>query len=173
MNPQEVPSVEVTYSAADIATLNIVIWRWWMMLIGILAAFLILVPIILALLDGYPLRETLAAIDWEFTGIILSCLVVWILLVSVFRYWLRRRAGLHGPIKFKLSEKGVTFRNREMDGAVFWTALKSIKQRNGRLFIFLTRRTAFVIPRSAFQSDVEFETFANAAREGWNQRHRL
>jgi hypothetical protein len=164
-------TVEVTYSAADIGILNLAIWRFWANLVAGFAAVVILMPVIFALFDGYSVADAAFAIDWTFTAWIVVILVIWTLVLTLLVYAVQRWRGLHGPIQFGLSEEGVTFRNRQMDGLVFWTTIKSIKVRGGRLFLFITRRSALILPRRVFHSDADFETFVAAAREHWQRQH--
>ena len=56
---------------------------------------------------------------------------------------------------------------------VRWSAVPRIEVEDDRLFVFSTRRTAFIVPRRAFASEAEFHDFARAAEERWHQRHRL
>jgi hypothetical protein len=163
--------IEVTYSAGDIAALNLLIWSYWTIFIGIMAAILIALPIVFGLIDGYSLEASVAWIDWQFTAVVLAALIAWLLLTTVFCYWWRRRQGLHGPIHFSLTDEGVTFRNRQMNGSIFWSAIKSIKSRDERLFLFMTRRSALIFPRRAFDSDSEFKSFAADARKLWQEHH--
>jgi hypothetical protein len=165
--------VEVTYSVGDIMALNLVIWPFWASVIAVIAALLVLVPMILLLISGYPLEASIKAFDWSFTGLVLLILIGWLIAVSVFGYAWRRWKGLHGPILFALSEAGVTIRNRQMEGVVYWDAIKSVMSRGGRIFVFINRKSALIIPRRAFGSDAEFEDFGASAEASWKLHHRL
>jgi hypothetical protein len=164
-------SVEVTYSAADIAILNFVIWRFWVAIIAIMAAILIAIPVILSLIGGDPIGESIAAIDWRFTGWMILFLICWLIVVTVITYGIRRLRGLHGPIRLSLNSDGVAFRNREMDGVVFWSAIKGVKLSRSRIFLFISRRSALIVPRRVFASDDQFCAFSTAAKEHWRERH--
>jgi hypothetical protein len=54
-----------------------------------------------------------------------------------------------------------------------WTAFPDVRRTDDRLFVFMTKRTVFIIPRRAFDSDSDFEAFAAATHNSWEQRHRL
>jgi hypothetical protein len=168
-NPPDHGPAEVTYSAADIAALNMVIWKFWLCFIAIIVAALIAIPIIFSLVDGYSLVGSMGAIDWPFTGVVTLLLVAWLIVATVFSYWRRARKGLHGPIQFALTQEGLSFRSRQMEGVAFWQSIKSVKNVGGRLYLFIDRRVAFIIPRRAFASDQEFEAFAAAAEARWRQ----
>jgi hypothetical protein len=168
-NPSDHSPAEVTYSAADIAALNMVIWKFWLGFIAIIVAILIAIPITFSLVDGYSLVDSIGTIDWPFTGVVILILVAWVIVVTVFSYWRRARKGLHGPIQFALTQEGLSFRSRQMQGVAFWQSIKSVRNTRGRLYLFIDRRVAFIIPRRAFASDQEFEAFAAAAKAHWRQ----
>ena len=163
---------EVTYSAADIAALNLAIWRFWLAVIGIIAAAMVIIPIVLVIIDGYSLGEAIGAIDWPFTALVLLVLLAWIIVTSVVSYWWRRRKGLHGPIQFALTEDGLSFRSRQMEGVAFWNAIKSVKRGRRRLYLFISRRVAFIVPRRAFAGGADFDRFASEAERRWNASRR-
>jgi hypothetical protein len=158
---------EITYTAADITALNLVIWRFWLVLVAIIPAALIVITMILESFDGYSLDEAIDAIDWPFTGLVTFLLVVWIIVASVVSYWWRGRKGLHGPIQFALTQDGVSFRSRQMEGVTFWNAIRSVKRDGGRAYLFISRRVAFIIPRRAFGSQTEFDAWADHAEALW------
>ena len=164
-------SVEVTYSAADIAILNLLIWRFWITIIVVMAAILIAIPVIPSLIDGAPVAESIAAIDWQFTAWAILFFTCWLIVITVITYAIRRVRGLHGPIRVSLKSGGVAFRNREVDGVVFWSAIKSVRLSRSRIFLFISRRSALVVPRRAFGSDDQFCAFATTAKKHWRERH--
>ena len=164
-------TIEVTYSASDIAALNVLIWSYWATLIGIISALLIAVPLIFGIMDGYPIGDLTSAIDWSFTGWVLLALIAWLLLVIGLRYWWQRRQGLLGPIHFALTEDGVSFRNRQMNGLIFWDTIRSIKTRGGRAFLFITKRSALIFPRRSFADDAAFARWIDATQRHVGQTH--
>ena len=170
----KVQPVEVIYSGADIAVLNLMAWRFWVGMVGVIVGMLALLPVIFALTDGRSLSHALAEIDLPFIALIAAILVAWIVAASVLAYlWRRRRKGPLGPIVFSLTGDGVRFRNREMEGLVFWNAIRSIKTRADRTFLFLTSRSALILPRRAFDTDDQFDAFTSIARDEWaKQRQR-
>ena len=56
---------------------------------------------------------------------------------------------------------------------VRWSAVPRIHRDDDRLFVYSTRRLAFIIPERAFSTRDEFEAFANAAWDRWQAHHRL
>jgi hypothetical protein len=166
-NPPDYKPAEVTYSAADIAALNMIIWKFWLGFIAIIAALLIAIPIIFSLLDGYSVAGALGSIDWLFTIVVILILIAWVGVATVFSYWRRARKGLHGPIQFALAQEGLSFRSRQMEGVAFWQSIKSVKNRGGRLYLFISARVAFIIPRRAFGTEAAFDAFVAEAQERW------
>ena len=169
-NPSEHGPAEVTYSAADIAALNMVIWKFWLVFVAIIAAVLIAVSIIFPLLDGYSVADSISAVDWPFTSVVILILIAWLVVVTFFSHWRRARNGLHGPIQFALTHEGLGFRSRQMEGIAFWQSIKSVKNRGGRLYLFVSARVAFIVPRRAFDSEAAFYAFVAEAEERWQTR---
>ena len=56
---------------------------------------------------------------------------------------------------------------------VRWSAIPRIHQEEARLFVYSTKRQAFIIPERAFANRDEFLAFADAANRRWKQHHRL
>ena len=56
---------------------------------------------------------------------------------------------------------------------VRWSAVPKIRETEGRLFVYLTRYQAFIVPVRAFETSEEFDTFAGSAKHHWEQHHRL
>ena len=166
----KVEPVEIIYSGADIAVLNLVAWRFWVGMVGVIVGMLALLPVIFALTDGRSLSHALAEIDLPYIALIAAILVAWIVAASVLAYLWRRRKGQLGPIVFSLTREGVRLRNREMEGLVFWNAIRSVKTRADRTFLFLTSRSALIVPRRAFDSDDQFDAFTGIARDEWAKR---
>lgn len=161
-------NIEITYSGGDILAVNIAAWRFWLWLVAFMAVLLYWVPIILALVDGYSVGEAIEMVDLKFSCIILFAVLAWIILVVVFGYWWRSRKGLLGPISFALSSEGVSFRNQKMNGLVFWSAIKSIRTKGNRTFLFISRRSAFIFPRRAFETETDFRAFTATAQDYWS-----
>ena len=56
---------------------------------------------------------------------------------------------------------------------VRWSAIPRIHIEGPRLFVYSTRRQAFIIPRRAFASGADFDAFVQATQEQWKRHHRL
>jgi hypothetical protein len=160
-------AVEVTYSAADILALNLAARRFWAGVIMVLAAALTLIPVILTLADGYPIKDSISAIDWPFTGWVLLALMIWIAVVTMGSYWWRKRKGLLGPVLLALTPKGLSVTSRQMDAVIFWSSIKSIKTGRKRTFLFMTSRSAVIIPLRDFNDEADFAAFVGEAKLLW------
>jgi hypothetical protein len=170
MDGQAIEPVEFTYSGGDVLILNLVIWRFWVTSILVIAVFMCSLSVGLLLFDGLDIRQAIIVADWAFTWKLVLVLAAWILIVSLLSNWWRARQESTGRITVALTPEGIKIRSRRMDGLVFWSAIKSLKVRFGRVFFFLTRRMAVIVPRRAFASDADFDAFAAAAREAWEHR---
>ena len=56
---------------------------------------------------------------------------------------------------------------------VRWSAVPKIRETEGRLFVYLTRHQAFIVPERAFETREEFLAFKHAVKHHWEQHHRL
>lgn len=56
---------------------------------------------------------------------------------------------------------------------VRWSAVPKIRETEARLFVYLTRYQAFIVPLRAFDSSDDFSAFASATKHHWEQHHRL
>ena len=56
---------------------------------------------------------------------------------------------------------------------VRWSAVPKICETDGRLFVYLTRHQAFIVPVRAFETRDDFDAFAQSAKHHWEQHHRL
>jgi hypothetical protein len=56
---------------------------------------------------------------------------------------------------------------------VRWSAIPRIHEADTRLFVYSTRRQAFIIPERAFEGREDFLAFVAAAKDRWAQHHRM
>ena len=54
-----------------------------------------------------------------------------------------------------------------------WSAVPRIRETEGRLFVYLTRHQAFIVPERAFDTRDRFDAFSQAAKHHWELHHRL
>ena len=94
-----------------------------------------------------------------------------------FRAWLfirfAKRGALYAPPSYAITPGALRISSEKGVSDVRWTAFLDVRRSDDRLFIFMSKRQAFIIPRRAFDSDQDFEAFVTAAEQRWEMRHRL
>jgi len=117
-------------------------------------------------------------IDWSALAIGL-CLGLLILILSSrrvrARLWLRiaRRSPLHAPHVFAVTSHGLRVSSPKANAEIPWTTFRDVKCTDGRVFFFMSKRLAYIVPSRAFDSGADFNAFTAAALEYWQTRHRL
>lgn len=117
-------------------------------------------------------------VDWTLIGVGVFCAFGIVVVSSVrFRGWLwlkfARRRPLHGPQTYALLSDGLLVSGAKGRTEVPWTGLHHVTCENGRRFIYLAERFAFVVPKRAFDRDEEFEAFAATVQQHWKMLHWL
>ncbi len=79
----------------------------------------------------------------------------------------RQRPGLLCEHTIGISPEWLSEKTRINENKVAWTTLKSIEEDSEYLFLFLDRLVAHVIPKRAFSSPQEANTFLNTAHRYW------
>jgi hypothetical protein len=82
-----------------------------------------------------------------------------------------RRNRLYAPQTFVISDSAFQILSSTGELTLPWTSILSIKRANERLFLFITRYSAYIVPRRAFETEEEFANFAAAAAERWKSSH--
>lgn len=126
---------------------------------------------------------TITVEAWALTGFIdWSALIVGLFLgflILLFsdrriraRLWLRfaRRGPLYAPHSFAVGRTGLQITSSKFNSEIRWSTLRDVKRTEDRLFFFLTKRLAYIVPRRAFDSDADFEAFTSAATDCWEHR---
>ena len=172
-DPQTLP---FTYDRSDFAALSRLarppIVGWLFKLVWVLLALLLII-IGLAAVLGDPVHPrwiaaTLAIAVFAFAlNRFGSDLAGWIQLQVARRSGLLREQRMTvTPTVFRAeSSRGMTETN--------WPAVPRIEVEDGRLFVFIAKRVAFIVPRRAFESDMDFDGFVAAAKACWKKRHSL
>lgn len=78
-----------------------------------------------------------------------------------------RNSGVRGIHEFSLSPTGMHERTAVNDSQFLWTGIQSIVKVGGYMIIHINNYSAYVIPRRAFPSTVEFEEFFEHAVSCW------
>ena len=90
---------------------------------------------------------------------------IWLKLMKRSPFYASQSFGLYPTALFADSPKGRS--------EIPFTAFHEVKRVDDRVFLFMSKRLAYIVPRRAFDSDADFEAFATAAEERWSKRHRL
>jgi hypothetical protein len=76
-----------------------------------------------------------------------------------------RRDGLLVPQRLELTQIGLQSSSPNGETLTRWSAVKEVVRSDEHVFFFISSKTAFLMPRRAFQDPQEFEAFANDAAE--------
>jgi hypothetical protein len=151
------------YERSDLAALTkqLVKWWRWLPLAAVVVFFLYLSGIF-----SWRHDET----EWFFVA--LAGLMATLSLISwgvrpALAYRSLRREGLIVPQFFEVGEDAFSMHSARADIRLQWTAVVKISRIRDRLFVFATRKIAYVVPRRAFVSNEEFDAFTAAAQERW------
>jgi hypothetical protein len=86
--------------------------------------------------------------------------------------WLIRRSRFYGSQTFVVRDAGFEIISSLGHSEINWPVFARIVRKGDRLFLFVTKGSAYIVPRRAFDSDAEFEAFSVSARERWEARER-
>ena len=117
---------------------------------------------------------------WPYLGALLILLAAYLLLhrfgSNVGGWAIHRMARQNDMLREqRMTVADDCFRAESARGKteVRWSAVPRIHADDSRLFVFSTRRQAFIIPQRAFGSREDFLAFVSAAGKHWAQHHRL
>jgi hypothetical protein len=171
----ELRSHPVMYDLDDLVALSKLTPRGPLQILRLCAAGIV---IIFALTMVGEVWSLTGVIDW--TGLISLLFVLVIVLVVCSRrmrarFWLRIMSfsALHSAQSFAITPVALRVSSSKGVFDARWSAFTDIKRSADRLFAFMNHRQAYVVPRRAFDSDEQFQAFAAAAQERWEQSHRL
>ena len=166
-------AIEVRYTLADSYALVAQNWHYWTEILALLAALLIGMPTVFAVLDGHDWITALHSVDWFFAAAVLALACVFILVAAALGYGWAKWKKLIVPTKFLVTEQGVSLTNAYVESVMRWSAFKRVETGNDRLFLFVTRRTAFSLPRRAFANDAQFDRWVEIAKRRWTESRNL
>ncbi len=151
----------VEYSAADLRALTRRCARCLRNL-----AFLALLPMAVSALsiwlDGQSDDLIGTLLGSGVLGLVMALAVYW--LSPIYLQRARRRNGWDSPIEIRLEEACVASRHPAQNAEYFWSAIKDVAVANGRLFIFTSPGCAIILPRRAFASDEQFDSWVQTAK---------
>jgi hypothetical protein len=167
-------SAEVTYDRDDFRAFARQIRQERMQLYRRIAvALVILMGVTLALYAI--LRQPLPL--WQAGLGLVAAALLWTLASPVVQGKLieqrARRSELLVPQSFEIADEGFEARSSRGHSLVKWSAIPAFEIEDGRLFVFVSHESAYIIPRRAFADDAKFDAFVTAARERWTLHHRL
>jgi hypothetical protein len=171
----ELQSKPVTYDIEDLVALSNLVPRSPVQIFRLAAGAIVILLFVVIVAEAWALT---GFIDWP-AIIFMLVVAVAILLLSNrrvrARLWLRiaRRSPLHAPTSYAVGPGAFRVSSSKAHAEIPWTTFRDVKVKDGRLFVFMTQRLAYIVPRRAFDTDAEFEAFSTAAVERWEQRHRL
>lgn len=84
-----------------------------------------------------------------------------------------RKIGAAVTQVFTVCAEGFEARGPSETSLTKWSDVPELEIIEDRLFVFMARNKAFIVPRRAFASDADFQGFVAAAREYWKVHHRL
>ena len=132
------------------------------------AALLVFTPLLLApRIDAFPLLV----------------LCFFALLIFLAPSWVRRRQRrlyrkifsegrnrtLLGPRLLRLTPQGLMFHSELVESTVQWPALESIENDAEYAYFYIASYQANIVPRRAFNDDLQFAAFVELARRYWRQ----
>jgi len=168
-------SKAITYEIDDLIALSRLVPRSAIQNLRIAAGALIILLAFTMVAEAWSLT---GLIDW--TAIVTSVLVAALLLLFSnrqvrSRLWLRfaRKSPLYSPHSYEITPGALRISSPKGASDVRWTVFPDVRRVGDRLFVFMTKRQAFIIPLRAFDSTGDFDAFAAAAHDCWEQRHRL
>lgn len=173
-DPAEPRSNPVDYDVDDLVALSKLVPRGPIQVLRIAGGAIVILLVV-----------TITAEAWALTGFIdWSALVVGLLLGVLIillsdrrmraRLWLRltKRSPLYAPHSFTVGPTALRVSSPKLSSEIRWSTLRDMKRAEDRLFFFVTKRLAYIVPRRAFDTDADFEAFAAVAAERWEQRER-
>jgi len=161
-------SGEVDYSLADFRALARVIpptiWHLaniagWVLFIGATVIF----GLSRVVNTPYALTDYLAVLGLATVFIFLGSAAV---RARIWR-WQLRRNRLYSPSTFVVRDDTFQILSSTGDLSLPWTSILSTRRMDERLFAFISRYAAYIIPRRAFGSDAEFDAFIAFVEERW------
>lgn len=172
--PSELESIPVRYDVDDLVALSKLVGRSPRQIIRLCAG-----AVLILLLFG------MFAEVWALTGLIdwPSLLVIGVVAAAALilsnrrvraHMWLKiaARSPLFGPHSYAIGASALRISSPRTSSEVKWSAFTDVKRTGDRLFLFMSRRQAFIIPARAFHRNEQFEEFAAAAIDRWESSFR-
>lgn len=76
---------------------------------------------------------------------------------------------LLGTRRLRLAPQGLMFSSELIESTVKWPAVESIETNADYVYLYVAAVQAYVVPRRAFNDDLQFQAFVELARRYWGQ----
>jgi hypothetical protein len=165
----------VAYDLEDLLALSRLVPRTGLAVFRIAVVSIVILFVFVIVAEAWALT---GIVDWPsiITALIFALMIILLTNRRVRAWlWLRvaRRSPLHAAHSFEVTPGGLRVGSPKFTSEIPWTTFYDVKLADERLFVFMTKRLAYIIPRRAFDTEQEFASFAAAARHHWTERHRL
>jgi len=159
------------YNTDDLQALSLLVRPKWHRRLRI-AGFVVIGMLALTLLIDLLLIPS----DLELAPFVLGLIAAALLfLMSSSRLrpalWLRliRRSPLYSEQSFALRDEGLFVDSVKYRTEIAWKGIVAVRRTDDRVFFFMGKRLAYIVPQRAFDSDAEFESFAAAGEQRWRE----
>lgn len=172
--PLELQSGPVRYEVEDLIVLSKLVGRSPLQILRLVAGAIVILLLFAILAEVWALT---GLIDWA-SLIVMSTVAIAVLIFSIRRVrahmWLKiaARSPLFGPHSYAISQTALRISSPRSSSEVRWAAFTDVKRVGDRLFLFMSRRQAFIIPCRAFRERAHFDEFAAAALKRWESSFR-
>ena len=156
--------VVVTYRLADIYGAMLHGWRRLARLLIVVELLWIVLIVGINLADDATFYEAIRWIDWKLLligGLVL--IAFWFGLCPLLGYWRIKGAGVLGPSRFSLVDRGIRIESPKAESVVYWSGIRRTIQTSSRFYLFLVTTGAIIIPRRAFDSDAAYRAWIDEA----------
>ena len=80
-----------------------------------------------------------------------------------------RRSPLYSAQSLALRDGGLFVDSAKYKTEIAWRGIVDVRRSADRIFFFMGKRLAYIVPRRAFDSDADFENFASVGEQRWRQ----
>ena len=170
--PPEIRSGEVDYSIEDFRTLlrespprRLRIYR--------VASWILAVAALVAWIAPGPPGAPYTSWDLVYCLLLAAVLALFGSLAVRARWsrWQLRRDRLYAPQRFGIEDKALKVASAKCRSTIDWVAVDRVARRDDCVLLFVSRDSAYIVPRRAFDSDEAFGAFAAAAEKQWCKAH--
>lgn len=166
----DLPPVEVTYTLADLYGALLYGWRRFVRILIIVELLWITLSVGVDLLNGATAARAFSAPNWTILGIGGVLLAAfWFGLCPLLGYFRIKRAGLLGPNRLTLSERGVRLESPKSESLIYWAAIRRMTLTASRLYLYLITYGTIIVPRRCFADESAFGAWAATARREWER----